>query len=73
MGDHIITGVDFKEGKVVFSLQDGREIGLPLSSFPRLEKASMEELMDFTISPSGYGVHWNQLDEDLSASGMMYS
>lgn len=66
-----IERVFFREQKVFFSLEDGREIGSPLKWYPRLYNASEEELMDFSISPSGYGVHWNQVDEDLSAYGML--
>ena len=54
-----------------FLLEDGREIGTPLKGFPRLYNASEEELLDYSISPGGYGVHWNQVDEDLSAYGML--
>ncbi|MGY5846364.1 DUF2442 domain-containing protein [Salegentibacter sp. HM20] len=66
-----ITEVSFRDGKVFFSLEDGLEIGSPLKWFPKLYRASEEELMDYTISPGGYGVHWNKVDEDLSAYGML--
>lgn len=66
-----IQKVFFRENKVFFSLKDGREIGVPLSWYPKLEKASEKELLDYTISPGGYGVHWNLIDEDLSAYGML--
>lgn len=66
-----IQKVFFRENKVFFSLKDGREIGILLSWYPKLEKASEKELLDYTISPGGYGVHWNLIDEDLSAYGML--
>ena len=66
-----IENVFFRDGKVFFSLEDGREIGAPLKWYPRLYNASEEDLLDFTISPGGYGVHWNKVDEDLSAYGML--
>lgn len=66
-----IQKVFFREDKIFFSLKDGREIGVPLSWYPKLEKASKKELLDYTISPGGYGVHWNLIDEDLSAYGML--
>jgi hypothetical protein len=37
----------------------------------KLAKASDSERKDFKISPSGYGIHWNRLDEDLSINGLM--
>ena len=66
-----ITEVSFRDGKVFFGLEDGFEIGSPLKWYPKLYQASEEELLDFTISPGGYGVHWNKVDEDLSAYGML--
>lgn len=66
-----IKNVFFRDGKVFFSLEDGREIGAPLEWNPKLYNASKEELLDFSISPGGYGVHWNKVDEDLSAYGML--
>ena len=66
-----IKGVFFRDEKVFFSLEDGREIGAPMKWYPKLYKATEEELLDYTISPGGYGVHWNRVDEDLSAYGML--
>ncbi len=51
-------------------LQDGRVISNPLEWYPRLLKASPEERQGFEISGGGYGVHWEKLDEDLSARGI---
>jgi hypothetical protein len=66
-----IKDVFFRDEKVFFSLEDRREIGAPVEWYPRLYKASKEALLDFSISPGGYGVHWNKVDEDLSAYGML--
>ncbi len=37
----------------------------------KLAKATNKERMDFKISPSGYGIHWVKLDEDLSVNGLL--
>ncbi|NJW53094.1 DUF2442 domain-containing protein [Salinimicrobium oceani] len=66
-----IKEVLFRDEKVFFSLEDGREIGAPLRWYPKLYNATEEELLDYTISPGGYGVHWTKVDEDLSAYGML--
>ena len=66
-----ITEVFFTKEKIFFVLKDGREIGTPLEWYPKLLNASNEERLNFTISPGGYGVHWEDLDEDLSANGML--
>lgn len=66
-----IKEVLFRDEKIFFSLEDGREIGAPLKWYPKLYNATEEELQDYKISPGGYGVHWNKVDEDLSAYGML--
>ena len=37
----------------------------------KLSNATIHELYDFKISPSGYGIHWKLLDEDLSVNGLL--
>ncbi len=37
----------------------------------RLAKATDEQLKDFTVSPSGYGIHWSKLDEDISIPSLL--
>jgi hypothetical protein len=36
-----------------------------------LSRASAKQLSDFSVSPSGYGIHWNELDEDISFTGLV--
>jgi len=51
---------------------DGQEHSFPLASLPkRLRSASQQERETFEISPSGYGIHWPLLDEDLSIDGLL--
>lgn len=52
-------------------LADGRTIGAPLAWFPRLLRASAEERAEVWISPSGKGLHWEKLDEDVSVAGLL--
>jgi hypothetical protein len=66
-----ISKVKFRDEKIFFLLENGCEIGAPLKWYPKLYQASIEELLEYTISPRGYGVHWNKVDEDLSACGML--
>ena len=51
-------------------LQDGRVVSNPLEWYPRLLRASPEDRHAFEISGDGYAVHWEKLDEDLSAKGV---
>lgn len=52
-------------------LTDGRVLGVPLSFFPRLAVASSEALGKWTISGEGTGLHWEDLDEDISVEHLM--
>jgi hypothetical protein len=52
-------------------LQDGRTVGVPLAWFPRLLDASVEQRQTVRISASGEGLHWEELDEDISVAGLL--
>lgn len=66
-----ISDLRFENGYLVL-MADSQIIKLKLKDISRkLWKASEQELNDFKISPSGYGIHWNQLDEDLSVNGLL--
>ncbi len=51
---------------LIATLSDGRVVSVPIARFPVLASAKVEKLEKFGISPGGYGVHWLDLDEDLS-------
>ena len=50
-------------------LSDGRMLGVPLTWFPRLLSASREQLANYELSPCG--LHWEELDEDISVAGLL--
>ncbi|MDX1957859.1 MAG: DUF2442 domain-containing protein [Leptospiraceae bacterium] len=52
-------------------LEDGREITVPIFWFPKLIKATKQELNNFRIIGRGSGIHWEDLDEDLSIRGFL--
>lgn len=52
-------------------LADGRQLGVPLVYFPRLLNASPAERIKYTISGGGKGLHWDNLDEDISVAGLL--
>lgn len=56
---------------IVADLTDGRIIKVPLAWSWRLSEATPAQRSNFQITPSGYGVHWPDVDEDLSAEGML--
>lgn len=56
----------FDEDCLWVLLQDGRKLATPLSYFPRLLKATSTQRKKFELSGGGIGIHWDQLDEDIS-------
>ena len=59
----------FAEERLYVRLHDGRSIGIPLWWYPRLLKASAKERESFELSPMG--VHWPDIDEDISVESMI--
>ena len=53
------------------SLTDGREIAVPLAWFPRLLKASPTQRANWRLIGRGGGIHWPDVDEDISVAGLL--
>ena len=66
-----VRGVSFSEDSFTVELMDGRAITTPLAWFPRLLHASAEQRQNWQISGAGYGIHWPDIDEDLSTEGLL--
>ena len=56
---------------LVVELVDGRTISVPLVWFPRLSSASKEQLKNWELLGDGEGIHWPDIDEDLSVVGLL--
>jgi uncharacterized protein DUF2442 len=68
---HQVTGVRY-EGNMMILTIDGQEKRFQVSDIsPALQQASEQERNIFKISPSGYGIHWPLLGEDLSIDGLL--
>jgi hypothetical protein len=67
----LATKVWFSKDMLYVLLQDGREIGIPMLWFPRLRKASKEQLSDWRLIGNGVGIHWESIDEDISISALL--
>ncbi len=63
--------VEFTEDELVVYLQDGRKVSVPLAWFPRLLHATPEQRREWELLGDGEGIHWPQLDEDLSVAGLL--
>ncbi len=66
-----ITSIEVSEESMTAQLADGRVISVPLVWSWRLANATPEQRNHFEIIGSGQGVHWPDIDEDLSARGML--
>ena len=53
------------------NLTDGRQIRIPLEWFPKLRDASPEQRQNWRLIGKGIGIHWPELDEDVSLEGML--
>jgi hypothetical protein len=61
----------FDDQTMWVELVDDRVLGVPLAWFPRLLHATPAQRQDYRISPSGQGLHWEALDEDISVPGLL--
>jgi len=69
--DERVKDVTFTEDSISVDLMDGRTISAPLLWYPRLSHATAEQLANWQISGGGYGIHWPDIDEDLSTEGLL--
>jgi hypothetical protein len=67
-----IKHIEISEDTITAQLQDGRTISVPLVWSWRLSEASPEQRANYEIIGNGHGVHWPEIDEDISAEGMLY-
>jgi hypothetical protein len=67
----LAQNVEFTEDDLIVSLVDGRKVIVPLVWFPRLSKATRSQLENFEMLGDGEGIHWPEIDEDLSVAGLL--
>ncbi len=65
------TDVRIEENMFYAILVDGREIGVPYNWFWRLDEASDQERKNWRFIGQGEGIHWEDIDEDISIAGML--
>jgi hypothetical protein len=69
--DERVAGVSFDADRLIVDLMDGRTIAVPLAWYPRLADATAEQRADWQVAGAGYGIHWPDIDEDLSVEGLL--
>ncbi len=65
------TTVWFADSKLYVRLTDGREVAVPIDWYPRLRDASQEARNNWRLIGRGQGIHWEDIDEDLSVAGFL--
>jgi hypothetical protein len=66
-----VKDVHFTEDTLSVDLFDGRTITVPLAWYPRLLHATPTQRNNWEICGGGYGIHWPDIDEDLSTEGLL--
>lgn len=69
--DERVKDVRFSDDCISVDLMDGRTISIPLVWYPRLLKATEAQRETWEVCGGGYGLHWDEIDEDLSTEGML--
>ena len=69
--DERVLDVTFSDDSLNVSLRDGRVISVPLVWYPRLLNATPAQRKNWKIAGGGYGIHWPDVDEDLSTEGLL--
>ena len=67
----LAQSVEFDDEMMHVFLTDGRIISVPILWFPTLRNASPQQRAQYEIGAGGRGLHWPELDEDLSVAGLM--
>jgi len=67
----LASEVFITEDELTVHLIDGRKLSVPLVWFPRLLRGSQEQRGRFELIGEGEGIHWEELDEDISVAGLL--
>ena len=67
----LVTGLRFEAESMHVQLSDGRELTVPLEWFPTLRNATSEQRNNWRLIGKGVGIHWEDIDEDLSVKGLL--
>ena len=69
--DPRVEAVTVDDERLQVTLRDGRRISAPITWFPRLAAATAQQRRDWQPAAAGLGIHWPQIDEDLSVEGLL--
>lgn len=69
--DERVASVELTDDVLSVALMDGRTISVPLVWYPSLLNATAVQRNNWQVSGGGYGIHWPDVDEDLSTEGLL--
>jgi hypothetical protein len=69
--DERVKEVQVSDETLSVGLMDGRTIIVPLTWYPKLLNATLEQRNNWQLAGGGYGIHWPDIDEDLSTEGLL--
>jgi hypothetical protein len=71
VGDERVADVRFDSERLIVDLAAGRTIAVPVARYPRLLDATPAQRSNWTKAGGGFGIHWPEVDEDLSVAGLL--
>jgi len=71
LGQALAQDVRVTEDALIVDLADGRTVSVPLAWYPRLAHGTSDERTQWRLIGRGEGIHWPQLDEDVSVEGLL--
>jgi hypothetical protein len=71
IADERVTDVRCTDDTLTVDLMDGRTISVPIAWYPRLLRATPAQRRNWETCGGGYGIHWPDIDEDLSTEGLL--
>ncbi len=67
-----LTDIEITDSEITAFLSDGRRISVPLAWSWRLSDATSKQRQNYEIIGTGQGIHWPDIDEDISIEGMLF-
>ena len=67
----VVLKIWFEDNNIFVKLNDGRTIGTPINWYPNLAKGNKNQLLAYELWEGGKWIHWEELNEDLSAAGFL--
>ncbi|HRE41040.1 MAG TPA: DUF2442 domain-containing protein [Ignavibacteria bacterium] len=67
----LATDISFDEYNLIVEINDGRIVSVPLEWFPRLLNANKKQRNNWRFIGNGIGIHWEDIDEDISVESLM--